>query len=357
MIPTVSKSKENINRDVELEASKVFAHKEGHLHVLDFLRGFAAVSVLLFHFISVDGLVKFHSEVLSPLFIWGNRGVDVFFVISGFVIPYSLWGTGYQVKEFLRYMAKRIIRIAPPAYISLLVILLQWFVVDYFIKHLAISRVQQLTLPGILGNVFFQYSLYDKEIINSVFWTLAIEFKFYVFVGLFYNLLFARGRIAYFLAGFALLTIAYFALHLAPFSLYAYAPTFAIGGATLYFKKNEIGVRQYLLILCGFAIASFFTLGLAYAAFAVGTALVIAFVKIKHAIFAFFGRISYSIYLVHIPVGATVEFLLYKVYQPQSEAGNIAAISICTIITILVAYIFFKLVEIPFVKMGRRLKL
>jgi peptidoglycan/LPS O-acetylase OafA/YrhL len=45
---------------------------------------------------------------------FGYLGVDVFFVISGFVIPYSLWGREYSLRQFPRYMIRRAVRLEPP---------------------------------------------------------------------------------------------------------------------------------------------------------------------------------------------------------------------------------------------------
>ena len=127
-----------ISHATDIDSSK---KKVEHISILDFLRGFAAVSVMFFHFASCKGLVKFSSPILSNLFPWGNKGVDIFFVISGFIIPYSLWNTEYKLKEFLRFMAKRFMRIAPPAYVCLLLIIIQWIIVDSYIKHQVVTRL------------------------------------------------------------------------------------------------------------------------------------------------------------------------------------------------------------------------
>jgi peptidoglycan/LPS O-acetylase OafA/YrhL len=120
------------------------AEKE-HLGVLDFLRGFAALSVVLYHFTfgqhtqgKLDGggvLTKFFWPPLKPLFAWGHLGVEVFFVISGFVIPYSLWNVRYQVRGFFTYMLKRIVRICPPAYMAIILTIGVWLIIDQT-KHI-----------------------------------------------------------------------------------------------------------------------------------------------------------------------------------------------------------------------------
>src|ERR1035441_2897196 len=45
---------------------------------------------------------------------YGWLGVEIFFVISGFIIPYSLYKAGYRVSDFTRFLLKRIARLDPP---------------------------------------------------------------------------------------------------------------------------------------------------------------------------------------------------------------------------------------------------
>ncbi|WP_081599255.1 acyltransferase family protein [Prochlorothrix hollandica] len=69
--------------------------KFSQLEVINFLRGIAALSVAWFHFTNgnVDfldpGLLKFSGK-------YGYLGVEIFFVISGFIIPYSLWRSQFN---------------------------------------------------------------------------------------------------------------------------------------------------------------------------------------------------------------------------------------------------------------------
>ncbi len=67
---------------------------QGRIAVIEAIRGLAAISVALFHFsVQLEGPVR-------AIFGYGWLGVDVFFVISGFVIPFSLFGRGYSVRQF-----------------------------------------------------------------------------------------------------------------------------------------------------------------------------------------------------------------------------------------------------------------
>jgi peptidoglycan/LPS O-acetylase OafA/YrhL len=340
-----------------ISKEKLGAVKQNHIGILDLLRGVAALSVLLLHFISNRGLAKLYSASLMPIFQWGNMGVDIFFVISGFIIPYSIWGKNYRIQEFGRFILKRIVRIAPPAYICVILILLQWIIVDYFIKHNEVSRLTALTFEQVMRNILFQYSLLDPKWINPVFWTLAIEFQFYVFIGLAYSWIFERGSILAFITGFLFLTLGYYVFHFSRYSFSGYAPHFASGGVTLLYMKKAIKLWKYLLVLALSFLMAVHISELMTALFGLGTALIIAFARVRNPVFAFFGKISFSLYLTHLLVGGITEFILVKLFHPQTELANVGAILVCIAAAIAFAYVFYRLVEIPFMRLAKRLNI
>src|SRR6476659_1629485 len=88
---------------------------------IDVLRGVAAVAVAWFHF--TNGNQQFMSAgLIKSSGHYGWLGVEVFFVVSGFIIPYSLYRGGYRVRlHWRRFVAKRILRLDPP-YIAAIVL-------------------------------------------------------------------------------------------------------------------------------------------------------------------------------------------------------------------------------------------
>ena len=81
---------------------------------LQAIRGIAALSVMLFH---GGQIIEEHTgySVVSDLFNQGYLGVDIFFVLSGFIIAY----TRITTKESkLSFLLKRIARIFPPYWIA-----------------------------------------------------------------------------------------------------------------------------------------------------------------------------------------------------------------------------------------------
>jgi peptidoglycan/LPS O-acetylase OafA/YrhL len=84
--------------------------KKPRVEIVDPLRGLAALAVAWFHFTNGSGFVK--TEWLRASGRYGWLGVEVFFVISGFVIPYSMYCGGYRPRQhFGRFLAKRIARL------------------------------------------------------------------------------------------------------------------------------------------------------------------------------------------------------------------------------------------------------
>src|ERR1700750_1066981 len=76
--------------------------ERSRIHVLDTLRGVASLAVCWFHLTSFkyntpDGTAY---PLLKGTGRYGWLGVEVFFVISGFVLPYSLHRAGYRLRDY-----------------------------------------------------------------------------------------------------------------------------------------------------------------------------------------------------------------------------------------------------------------
>lgn len=137
--------------------------------VLECLRGLAALAVFVFHLSTVKiGPVPIHTAY--P----GGLGVDVFFVLSGFLIARCvLVPPVFEFRDYLRHRCRRIL----PAYFACLAILL--IVVDtrkLFEADAGLNIGLHLTLQHGWSQRFFQS-------INSPFWTLSHEWCFYLFMG------------------------------------------------------------------------------------------------------------------------------------------------------------------------------
>ena len=88
------------------------------LPVVDALRAVAATAVAVFHF--TNGAPEFIGDwALARWCMIGAHGVDIFFVISGFVIPWAMAAGGFHWGDAGRFIAKRVIRLDPPFFATI----------------------------------------------------------------------------------------------------------------------------------------------------------------------------------------------------------------------------------------------
>jgi peptidoglycan/LPS O-acetylase OafA/YrhL len=141
------------------------------------LRGFAAFAVCLMH-VSTATTYGFPASVkfLGSL---GECGVPVFFVISGFVVPLSLLDRQYTLKSFPRFVLRRIVRLDPPYFASLILAL-----VVVGASHLLHGTPFPYDASDVLFHVGYLSGLVERPWILSTFWTLGIEFQYYILIGL-----------------------------------------------------------------------------------------------------------------------------------------------------------------------------
>lgn len=145
---------------------------------LDILRGFAALSVVVYHVIELFDWKAFPTQGGWLWFRIGWMGVDLFFVISGFVIGLSAFAeiersgaSGFRA-PFLR---RRLARIVPLHYLTCLVFAV--FVVPEILFHPNL-------LPNLLTHALFLHNLFPafQGAINGSNWSLGAEMQFYVLV-------------------------------------------------------------------------------------------------------------------------------------------------------------------------------
>lgn len=134
---------------------------------LDGFRGLAILLVLFNHFLS-------GWNFSSPVFYIGASGVDLFFIISGFVIPYTI----KTKKNLFEFLKKRFLRLYPVFLCCFLITLLFYTfhpMPPYVFSHrdlwLNATMIPEVLLARPLDNSY---------------WTLAIEWEFYLLFGLIY---------------------------------------------------------------------------------------------------------------------------------------------------------------------------
>ncbi|MGJ5195402.1 acyltransferase family protein [Bradyrhizobium sp. HKCCYLRH1030] len=332
---------------------------------IDWLRAVAVVSVIGFHY-----------EL--PGFGGGFVGVDIFFVISGYVISRLIW-TGIQSDSFsfIEFYERRARRLLPALYLMIVVTaMVAWFLAppgDYrMFFGSAISTVL------FSSNVFFwsQTGYFDLPTIGKVLihtWSLSVEEQFYFLfpvVTWLWSRLFpdptSKPSLGLVILGtIALCVLDELWIKQSPSTAFYIAPLraweFLIGSIAFFLHRwSPVGSVTRL----AFAAAGMVSMLLAVVIFreetrfpglhalvpCVGAAVyIVAFNQEKgrpglpfSELGAFLGRLSYSLYLWHWPV-----FVLGRAALPLDVATSAAATVGLLLCSLLLAYLSYVIVERP----------
>lgn len=294
-----------------------------------------------------SGTGLFVSEYLNL----GVFGVAIFFLISGFVIPFSVEKTGR-----LQFLVSRAFRIYPTYIVSLAVALsVVWASSRYWGKPF------QWDLSTILQNMTLVHTLTGAPSVDLVNWTLAIEIKFYLFVFILAS--FIRNAAVWPLLAFSLAVFLINKVTTTALGTELVFVSFMLVGVLFnYLLRGAISVSKFYA--CSAALLALFFFGwngtpwpdsfmaiapnYAYAILIFGFAYFLR-EKFKNAkVLDFFADISYPLYITHSLVG-------YSAMRFMFEEGLRFRyiVPITAVIVISVAYSLHRLIELPSVKVGR----
>ncbi len=327
--------------------------QKNQLDLLNALRGIAAWMVCLFH---ASFLVKEFYPGLYRFFDIGQEGVYVFFVISGVVLPWSMDAGKYQWKNADRFLIKRWLRLYPP------------FLVSVIICTFGFVGLQGFTNPVILHkmmhSVLFTAPFFGEKWINDVYWTLFVEFQFYIYLALFFPLIAHQNRTIRTTALFGGLALAllsqFFTGRYVKLELFFHLPVFTLGYYLYLRLKGRIGESEFWI---GLVVTSFAALyitghlhGLSYrlAAVAIVTALLIYAVRRKIPYLDALGEVSYSFYLTHWFVISMANYWFYQ--YSKTETGSLVVFIGIQAGAILLAALFYRVVEMPSLRWTKKIK-
>ena len=157
------------------------------LNNLQILRAFAALNVVMFHIIAVVEESGSHIPGLMFLKGWGANGIDIFFILSGFIMVYIAEKRPRNPGEFL---TNRVVRIVPIYWILTAVGCLAIFAAGDF-------RGEPISIDAMLSSFAFltRWTTLDMPILY-VGWTLEWEMLFYLIFGV---SLFLKSKTAQFI--------------------------------------------------------------------------------------------------------------------------------------------------------------
>ena len=326
---------------------------------IDGLRALAVLPVLLYH-IGFGG------------FSGGFIGVDIFFVISGYLITSIILKEKAQDEFSLaNFYERRARRILP----ALLSVILVSICLSYFwmapgqMKEFGLSAISAIVF---ISNVFFwKHSTYfdtaSEEMPLLHTWSLAVEEQYYIAFPLFILLAWRFGFKAMFsmIVGMLVISLALSEWgwrnhNTANFFLIPFRAWEILAGsvcAFLLFKKEQVSANEILSLTGAAAIvASVFVFNhqtpfpSLYSLLPVGGAvLLILFCTpatlvgklLSSQVMVFFGLISYSLYLWHQPILAFYRMRFMHDYTIAHQSGILA-------LTIVLGYLSWKFIETPF---------
>lgn len=330
------------------------------------LRGIASLLVVLLH-CTANSSETLHQAFLGSFFSFGGAGVDVFFVLSGFIITYTNFKFIGKPDHFGFFIKRRMVRIYPTYWIIIsLFLLLQIMLPSFYRTHFSFD----------IKNILSTYLLFPGHVmVNGVSWTLTYEIFFYLLFSLsffipakrwsFYlAMLYAVILIVLAVSGYnfehgnswlTLITypmnVEFFMGVLAAVIISEISPKIAmpliITGSTIFLISAIFSNSNYVLAnntfnrVILFGIPSFLIIT-GIVKYELGN-------KIKvYAILLLLGEASYSLYLIHLPVVAAT----FKILAKFNVGNNMAIHCIIILIVCIVCYasiLFYKFVEMPII--------
>lgn len=324
----------------------------GRVEAIDVLRGLAALMVTWWHLF--DPAVRyFHNDLLqsqAALFAQvGGLGVYMFFVISGFIIPMAGVGGGRSV-SYWTAISKRMMRLYPPFFASIIFVealLMAATYVPGFAGHAA-----NFSLFDIVANATYLAPFVGVFWINPVFWTLLIEVEYYFLIYAVLRHIEIIPRI-WLVSGSIFFAILPLFLH--SFTLiFDYTDCFAAGFLAFLIVDTRISRALGLPAIAVASIVVGIDKGMLTAALAAATAALCTVRGTAPKTLVGLGTISYSLYLTHFFV-ATKSFRLFHRYTPDSDVGTIIAYALSMVVCLVVAIVFYHLVERPAIGWSHRI--
>lgn len=371
------------------------------------IRGILALWVVLDHCLGASGYEphELKSYPLLRLIREGWYAVDVFIIISGFVIAYLLY---FKQESFTAFLSRRFFRLYP---LYIFLIIAGFFSIDLWLENNSYAadwhstEFVERTTANLTAqkNNFLAYFLPCMVMLQGVIpenilsdapsaflgtsWSISLEWQFYIAAGLILPGLMLKKQPAYLvfcvIAGvflFKYLSFSYLSdLHRRPFlPFYIEYFFFGILSFLAYTKLDEshshrLG-RHFLLLSSSIVIILYFSLSsgdFSFVPFVIWSVLFFSIIDnhlntetstnvfsrlLNNRIFQYLGKISYSIYLSHWIVIIILQNLIFKFFPYFSMRDHLIVLTSSTLLLTLVAsHLLYYSIESTGVKIGNRL--
>lgn len=353
---------------------------------LDSLRGVAAMSVFLSHYLgafSPQGTVYtiLRTSILGVCFN-GHASVIFFFVLSGFVLSLPFINNPQRPLKLVEFYVKRVLRIYP-AYVVILIIALclKFYVFEpqgmasfpLWIKSFWTWGSNSDTTKEIIRAFMLIGPKFNHDLIDPATWSLVVEMKMSLFLP-FFILIISKFNFRFNIVLFLILNVM---IYNGPME---YLGIFYVG--ILLAKYRHILIARFekfnLGILLVMTLVALLLYNSNYEYFkldpppgeylkyflrdyviAIGSILIIVIAMAKMRVTSFFekrpfiflGDISYSFYLVHMPVLFTV----CSIFSNKSMLSLVEIFVTALVVNLLISVLVYNFVEIPFQKLAKSL--
>ncbi len=362
---------------------------------LDGIRALAVLIVCFAHFFQVNENYLYSDSKYLGIFLFkfsqiGLNGVNLFFILSGFLITRILLNSKDSKNYFKTFYLRRLIRIFPLYY---LVLILSFFILPYFIgidepgKNIISNQIWLWSYTSNLSSIFF-FSGWDLSLnfpSFGHFWSLCVEEHFYIF----WPFLIYFMSIKNLKKSLKIILICSFLLFLfnkhfdsqlvfLKWSSIKYSGILSLGGLIAIYDNSSIkstyiysiSKKTFFPLLFVFLISSliiprnflyFDFINIIFSSLFFSVLIICAINKNKvieylfnNRILSFIGKLSYGIYVYH----GLIRPYLSKYILPQvthicneSILTIVVYTIISTLISIIIAYVSWILIEKQFLKL------
>ncbi|TXN27197.1 acyltransferase [Methylobacterium sp. WL30] len=339
---------------------------------IDGLRAVAALCVMVEHMFGdllrqtapEAGPMRAVGIALSQSVSLGRYGVAIFFLISGFVVPFSIRGE----RPLAHFAISRLFRLYPALWFALAVL-----------TATARASGEPPARATVLANMTMAPTILGQPWLSPIYWTLFVELVFYLLVALLFSagalrrvgvlLAVALGLIAATVLpvtlrihGLANLPVQYLGLHLAWLFV---GLLLRLGMVER--RRGAMGAVLLLVLAQGSAVLLVADYSLARAdlfvidgripvmsAYALAVATFWIAVRARRPrsmLLARIGLISYAMYLLH----GSVNVAIYRLMPLTGSMPDALTMAICTLSTLVVSWMVYMRIERPMIRLGRRL--
>jgi peptidoglycan/LPS O-acetylase OafA/YrhL len=148
--------------------------------LLDSLRALAAIAVAMYHYFGYFAQAGVPQSAWTQRLVaatsFGHFGVEVFFVISGFVIAMTADRVPFTPRAGGRFLARRMVRLVPP-YWAMIGVIVVYHVAGKAAGYFATTTV---TSVQVAANLLYLQDLLGYASLSVIFWTLCLEVQFYI---------------------------------------------------------------------------------------------------------------------------------------------------------------------------------